>query len=278
MMGDVRPIPGPMGLPFLGNALSLMGEETPILGFERLADIYGPVYQLTFKGHRTIVVSSAAILEELVDEKRFRKVPPLALSGDSGARGLFAAATDDPDWGQAHRILIPAMGPLSVDKMFDNMKDIANQLILKWARKGPEDRIFLTDDFTRLTLDTIALCTMNYRFNSFYSSEMHPYVDAMMNVLQESGARSTRPAFISAFYYAGNAKFLESEEILKQTAQQIIDNRRANPTNEKDLLNAMIYGKDPKTGQTMRDELIAAQMTTFLIAGKLDIPNMKIIS
>ena len=29
----------------------------------------------------------------------------------------------------------------------------------------------------------------------------------------------------------------------------------------------MIYGKDPKTGEVMRDELIVAQMTTFLIAG-----------
>lgn len=267
-MGETAPIPGPWGLPLVGNALTLMGEETPILGLERLADTYGPIYQLMINGKRTIVVSSAAILEELIDEKRFRKIAPAALSIDSGAKGLFSAANDDPDWGQAHRILIHPMGPLPVDGMFNDMKDIANQLILKWARKGPEDRILLTDDFTRLTLDTIALCTMKYRFNSFYSAEMHPYVDAMLNVLEESGARATRPAFISALRYSGNAKFLESEKILENTAQQIIDNRRANPTSEQDLLNAMIYGKDPKTGQTMRDELIAAQMTTFLIAGK----------
>lgn len=96
---------------------------------------------------------------------------------------------------------------------------------------------------------------------------MHPYVDAMLNVLEESGARATRPTFISALKYSGKAKFAESEAILKKTAQQIIENRRANPTGEQDLLNAMIYGKDPKTGQVMRDDLIAAQMTTFLIAG-----------
>lgn len=273
-MGDIKTIPGPFGLPFLGNALSLMAEEVPILGFERLADTYGPIYQLTIKGKRTIVVSSAELLEELIDEKRFQKMPPAALSGDSGAKGLFSAATDDPDWGQAHRILTQPMGHLSVNGMFNDMKDIANQLILKWARKGPDDRILLTDDFTRLTLDTIALCTMKYRFNSFYSSEMHPYVDAMINILQESGARATRPAFISAFRYAGNAKFEEDEALLKKIAQEIIENRRANPTEEKDLLNAMIYGKDPKTGQIMRDELIAAQMTTFLIAGKIRFRRM----
>lgn len=269
-MADIRPIPGPVGLPFLGNILSLMGEEVPILGFERLADIYGPIYQLTIKGKRVIVVSSAELTEELMDEKRFPKKPPLALDDEKAVRGLFAATNDDPDWGQAHRILIQPLGPLSVERMFDDMKDIANQLLLKWARKGPEDRILITDDFTRLTLDTIALCTMKYRFNSFYSTEMHPFVDAMLNVLLESGARTTRPAFISAFRYAGNAKFLEDEAMLKKTAQQIIDNRRANPTDENDLLNAMVCGKDPKTGEKMRDELIIAQMNTFLIAGILN--------
>jgi cytochrome P450 / NADPH-cytochrome P450 reductase len=44
------------------------------------------------------------------------------------------------------------------------MHDIASQLVLKWARKGPSYRIPVADDFTRLTLDTIALCTMDFRY------------------------------------------------------------------------------------------------------------------
>jgi len=148
------------------------------------------------------------------------------------------------------------------------MKDIASQLVLKWARRGPEDRILATDDFTRLTLDTIALCAMAYRFNSFSSSEMHPFVDAMLNILQESGARSIRPAFLTALMRQTNAQFVKDVQLLKRTGKEIIDNRRANPTDKKDLLNAMIYGVDPKTGQCMRDELITEQMSTFLIAGQ----------
>lgn len=37
------------------------------------------------------------------------------------------------------------------------MKDITEQLVLKWTRFGPETMINVTDDFTRLTLDSIAL-------------------------------------------------------------------------------------------------------------------------
>lgn len=70
------------------------------------------------------------------------------------------------------------------------MHDIAAQLILKWARKGPEYKIPVTSDFTRLTLDTIALCAMDYRFNSFYDNNMHPMV--IVDPGAASRARLTR--------------------------------------------------------------------------------------
>lgn len=41
--------------------------------------------------------------------------------------------------------------------------------------------------FQNLTLDTIALCTMDYRFNSCYRDEMHPYVKAMNVKLAGAG-------------------------------------------------------------------------------------------
>lgn len=62
----------------------------------------------------------------------------------------------------------------------DEMYDLATQLVAKWARGGPDARINVTNDFTRLTLDSIALCAMGKRFNSFYSEEMHPFVGAMV--------------------------------------------------------------------------------------------------
>jgi len=148
------------------------------------------------------------------------------------------------------------------------MKDIANQLILKWARQG-NTRISVTEDFTRLTLDTIALCSMDYRFNSFYQESMHPFVDAMVNVLAESGSRSTRPALLNKMMYKANAKFAEDQKLMERISQEIVDHRRAHPVEKKDILNALIYGVDPKTEKTLRDELIIAQMITFLVAGQL---------
>ena len=148
-----------------------------------------------------------------------------------------------------------------------DMKDIANQLILKWARQGTT-RISATEDFTRLTLDTIALCSMDYRFNSFYQDSMHPFVDAMVNVLAQNGARSTRPALVNKLMYKANTKLAEDKKLMQRISQDIVDRRRAHPLDKNDLLNAMIHGVDPKTGEKLRDQLIIAQMITFLIAGQ----------
>lgn len=150
------------------------------------------------------------------------------------------------------------------------MRDIAHQLILKWARQEEDHQILLTDDATRLTLDTIALCTMDYRFNSFYSEKMHPFVESMLGFLSLSQKLSVQPTLVTKFLgSADQARLHEYGEVMNKVAQDIVARRRSNPNGKQDMLNTLLYGKDPKTGAVMRDELIAAEMITFLIAGML---------
>ncbi len=148
------------------------------------------------------------------------------------------------------------------------MLDIASQMVSKWARQGPEVAIDPVDDFTRLTLDSIALCAMGTRFNSFYRDHMHPFVNAMTTFLLEGGRRSFRPPFMQNYVYRGSEKrFWESIDVIKMTALQAIRERREHPVEKSDLLNAMLLGKDPVTGQGMTQESIVNNALTFLIAG-----------
>ena len=54
---------------------------------------------------------------------------------------------------------------------------------------------------------------------------------------------------------------------MRQVSQELIQVRIDNPTDKPDLLNALIHGKDPKTGETLPKKLVVANMITFLIAG-----------
>ncbi|KAI2610804.1 cytochrome P450 [Hypoxylon fragiforme] len=261
------PIPEPPSLPFVGHATEI-DRELPIQSFISLADRYGEVFRLRFPGRTVVVVSSHRLVNELCDESRFVKIPKAALwEIRNGVHdGLFTAKLDEPNWGIAHRVLMPAFGPISIRGMFDEMHEIASQLTMKWARYGPQHPIDVTEDFTRLALDTLALCSMGYRFNSYYTSSLHPFVAAMGDFLTESGNRTKRtmPAF---FYRSNDAKYWSDIEILRKTADDVLKERKSNPTDRKDLLTAMLSGVDPKTGQHMSDSSITDNLITFLIAG-----------
>ncbi|KAK4244447.1 cytochrome P450 [Corynascus novoguineensis] len=265
---ETIPIPGPPGLPLVGNAFAF-DSDLPLRTFQDFAEEYGEIYRLNLPSGTTVVVSSQALIHELFDDTRFRKPVAAALAEiRNGVNdGLFTAREEETNWGVAHRILMPAFGPASIQGMFTEMHEIASQLALKWARHGPDAPIMVTDDFTRLTLDTLALCTMNFRFNSYYHDELHPFISAMGDFLTESGARAMRPAIASIFHQSAARKYWEDIEVLRKTAQGVLDTRRRHATGRKDLLSAMLDGVDPKTGQKLSDSSIIDNLITFLIAG-----------
>lgn len=110
-------------------------------------------------GRDPCFISTHELFADACDETRFEKalVGPLVQLRHAVADGLFTAMPGEENWAIAHRTLMPAFGPLPIQSMFTEMHDIASQLVLKWARFGPENDIDVTSDFTRLTLDTIAL-------------------------------------------------------------------------------------------------------------------------
>jgi cytochrome P450 / NADPH-cytochrome P450 reductase len=127
-------ITGPKALPLIGNLLDLQ-DEVPLHALERIADIYGPIFKVTIRGQEKIFVSGFDLFDELCDETRFFKRPPQALTSgnDPGAEGLFAAHSEkSEDWGQAHRILMPAFGPLAIESMFDGLYITVFSLSIKF--------------------------------------------------------------------------------------------------------------------------------------------------
>ena len=269
-MSTTERIPQPKGDPFIGNMRTVDG-DAPIQGFMRLARIHGPIFQLDFSGNALIVVSSQELVNELCDESRFGKRVSGALKNirDFAGDGLFTARSDEPNWAKAHRLLMPAFGPIGMRGMYDRMVDIAEQLVTRWERFGPDSVIEVTEDMTRMTLDTIALCAFDYRFNSFYQREMHPFVGSMVEALAEAGARTRRPEIASKLLLRTRRAYEDDVELMRSVADELIAERRRDPdgAQKKDLLGLMLQGRDPVTGEGLSDENIRFQLITFLVAG-----------
>ncbi|KZP32063.1 cytochrome P450 [Athelia psychrophila] len=271
-MASFTPIPQPPAIPFLGNVTTI-DKDLPIRSFELLAEKYGELYQLNMLGHRVLFANSYALQNELSDEKRFKKKIGASLNevrnltGD----GLFTARNEEPNWALAHKLLMPAFGPAAIRDMFGGMQDVADQMILKWERFGADTLIDPTDDFTRLALDTLALCTTSYRLNSFYSESHPPFGTAMGDFLKECFLRTSRPSIVQALMPGTTAKYVDDIRYMNGVASKIVAERKAHPVGKReggssDSLDAMLDGRD-KDGNGLSDEAIINNLLVFLIAG-----------
>ena len=264
-------VPGPRGLPILGNALDI-DAASPIEGLMKLAREYGPIFKLSVPGGVRLFLSGANLVDEVCDDARFDKRVGgglTNLSKGSLGSGLFTADTADPLWRRAHNILL---APFSLQSMRDYMPmmlDVAEQLMAKWDRLNPDEDVDVAADMTRLTLDTIALCGFGYRFNSFYRETQHPFVAAMVRTLSEAQTRMRQLPIQTRLRVRAQRRAEEDQAFMAGLVEKLVAERRAAGAAGEtgDLLGRMINGVDKETGQHLPDENIRAQCITFLIAG-----------
>ncbi len=268
----LEPIPHPPGHLFVGNLFDLDASH-PIESLMDLARKYGPIYELEMPGRSSrVIVSGYELVDELCDESRFDKMLGQglnALAEGPVGRGLFTSETSDPNWRKAHNVLLPAFSMEAMRAYYPRMLDIAVQLMQKWERLNPDDTVDVPADMTRLTLDTIALCGFNYRFNSLYRDTPHPFVVAMLGSLEAAQARARELPIQSKLHGKRARKLLADQQLMLQTVQRIIQDRRASGTAGavNDLLDRMLTGVDRQSGEKLDETNIIAQCITFLIAG-----------
>jgi cytochrome P450/NADPH-cytochrome P450 reductase len=259
------------GRPIVGNLFELESGAA-VQSVNRLARDYGPIFKISLLGREAIFVSSFALADELCDTQRFDKQPGAgarqarAFAGD----GLFTTDTDNPNWQKAHRILMPAFSQQAMQAYFPGMLDIAVQLIKKWQRLNPDDEVNVPADTTRLTLDAIGLCGFGYRFNSFYRERPHPFVEAMVRCLTESGERAKGRPVRDTISVRERRQFDADVEVMNTLVDRLIEERLAQPEQpgaRPDLLGYMLNTVDKQTGERLDDTNIRYQVINFLVAG-----------
>ena len=266
----LSPIPQPPTRPVVGNMLSL-DSAAPVQNLARLARELGPIFWLDMMGAPIVFVSGHDLVEEVSDEKRFDKAVrgPLRRVRAVGGDGLFTADTSEPNWSKAHNILLQPFGNRAMQSYHPSMVDIAEQLVKKWERLNGDEEIDVVHDMTALTLDTIGLCGFDYRFNSFYRRDYHPFVESLVRSLET--IMMTRGLPLENLWMKKRRQHLAADVVfMNKMVDEIVAERRAgaeSADSKKDMLGAMMTGVDRVTGEQLDDVNIRYQINTFLIAG-----------
>jgi cytochrome P450 / NADPH-cytochrome P450 reductase len=265
---DTATVPSPPGLPIVGHLHQIA--KSGLVGhlLEVSRQMPEGIFKLKFGSRVGLFVTDADLVAELCDETRFRKMPGPGLrvvrrfAGD----GLFTAFSEEPNWGKAHRILLPAFSHRAMKGYYDLILEVCDQLIAKWARLEGKD-ILVADDMTRLTLDSIAIAGFGHRFNSFEKEQLDSFLEALARALGESLNTITRLPIQNRFAKKAKRRFDADIAEMNALVDDIITQRRKQPAESNDLLNLMLTAVDPETGEGLDDLNIRYQVLTFLIAG-----------
>ena len=264
----IEPIPTPAGKPLIGNMLTV-DKDRPLQSLMDLCREMGPIFKLDMMGTPLIIASGVDLVDELCDEKRFDKAVRGSLRRVRaiGGDGLFTGDTVEPNWSKAHNILLPTFSRQAMNNYMPMMLDVANQLVTKWERLNADDHIDVVHDMTAVALDTIGICGFNYRFNSFYRQDYHPFIDALTRSLETCMMQRGLP-FESQILRSRLSQMEDDVSFMNKLVDDIIrERRKGGAGDQNDLLNYMLAGVDKVTGESLSDENIRYQINTFLIAG-----------
>ncbi|KAK4694135.1 hypothetical protein P7C71_g3401, partial [Lecanoromycetidae sp. Uapishka_2] len=257
------PIPRPPGVFLLGNIFDVDPSNTWV-SLKKLADKYGPIFKIKVLTQEIVFVGSVSLLEEICDEKRFRKcvIGPIVEVRQAVHDALFTAYDYEASWGIAHRIMAPMLSPSSVEATFNGMRESASKLVAKWASSGEGLRIEAREDLRRLNLEAVMLCLFDERLDCLSGPEL-PVMNALDNVPQECMLRPNRPRLLNWLFY--QRSFNSGIETMRKFAADVVAKRRSQPDPKKDMLYTLMHTQDPETGKQLDEQRIIDEVVTIII-------------
>ena len=150
-------IPGPKEWPWLGSVNRIV--QGPHDFFVELAETYGQVAQFTMVGHRAVLVSSPALIREVLVERvdEFPKSPQdIALLSPYLGQGLLT--NNGSSHRQQRKLVQPAFHHKRIQSYADIMVGYTQDMLATW--QGGEVRN-ISEEAMRLTLYIVAKSLFN---------------------------------------------------------------------------------------------------------------------
>jgi len=168
---QIADLPGPRGIPVLGNLLQL---DPPRMHqqLEQWCKEFGPFFRLKVGRRHLLIVGDhqavAAMLRDRPDG--FKRTTRLEQVGrEMGLKpGVFGA--DDDDWRRQRRMVMAGFDPAHVKGYFPSLQVVADRLVRRWQKAARDgSAIDLQADLMRYTVDTIAGLAFGAEVNTLES-------------------------------------------------------------------------------------------------------------
>jgi cytochrome P450 len=255
--------PGPRGLPILGMLPAVRRDPTGV--FMRAAQRYGEVVSFKIANRRGFLITNPADVRHVLQDnaRNYHKSPLYEKLRMTLGNGLLTS--EDDFWLRQRRIAQPAFHRQRVSALADVMAAAAREAAAQWDAIASAGRpVDIAEEMMRLTRTVV--------LRALLGGDLGPYspsIDEAWTVINEYiGESFWSLGLTDRLPSAKRRRFQAARAILRGAVDHVINERRRHPAESADLLSMLLAARDEETGETMTDEQLRTEVTTFLLAGQ----------
>ncbi len=268
-------LPGPRGLPFLGNTHQL--DLTRFhLTLERWAAQYGPVYLFRMGSKCVVALSDPKWCDQALRARpetftRHSAVAPVF--SEMGIAGVFSAEGDA--WRTQRRLAVLALAQRHLRDLYPKLQTVTTRLKKRWERLADTGAsLDIVDDMKRFTVDVTTLIAFGYDINTVEQGDdviqrklelVFPAINHRLFALFPTWRLARLPRDRRLDRALAELRDWLSELVVAERARLAAEPGRAEkPSN---FLEVMLSARDDD-GQSFSDDVIFGNLMTMLLAGE----------
>ena len=274
-MRTVTELPGPKGLPLLGDLLQLDLKKLHRV-LERWGNEFGPLYKFDL-GQRPVVVVTDPELNQTILRNRpklYRRLGTIeTVFQEMGISGVFSA--EGEDWKRQRRMTAHALDAQHLRQFFPTLIKVTERLKNRWnAAADKQSAVDVQQDLMRYTVDVTTNLAFGYDMNTL-EKEGDVIQEHLEKIFPMINSRINAPIPYWRYFKLPADRALDKSLVaIRETITGFVARGRervaqnpelaAHPTN---LLEAMLVAP-PEGDAAFTDEEIYGNVLTMLLAGE----------
>jgi len=270
----MKRLPGPGGIPILGNLLQITPE---ILhrNIEKWSDQYGSIFKIKLGAVPAIVITGPETIQYVLKNRpeKFRRLDKMDnVIREMGVQGVFNA--EGEDWKRQRKLVSQALNIGHLVTFFPTLVQITEKLLNRWNQLSENiEGIDIKIQLMRYTVDVTSHLAFGYNMNTIEQSNdtiqdhlevIFPAIYNRVNALVPYWRLLKLPA---------DKRLEKSIQVIYKTMQGIIDCAKeklskdpALRKNPKNFLEALVVASDQE--DPISNELIIGNVLTMMLAGE----------
>ncbi|KAK9234437.1 cytochrome P450 [Lipomyces kononenkoae] len=241
----LRDIPGPSGLPVVGNYLEVFPDH--LGNNQRLFDRFGPLFQVNSLGRILCQTNDPELAQICLTESQFFSkeiVPdhPLYPIKNQEA-GVFLGDTSNPDWKVVHKFLPPALGPKAVRHYAPQMNRCLEEAFPVFDELEKQNKAWNAYQYMlKLSSGTVGKIMLGKDLEHFTSVDapLHRIILAIAEVLVINKKISSRGEWYAHLPFGDPKRLKNLQQFMADQIQEAIDEAESNGTEDLELQDAAL--------------------------------------